>query len=230
MTDSVFALIRKVAGGGVETRGVVYATRHAAERARADLSDGECYRVWEFPVIGLPAQEDADAQVPPAGGGEDEAEAQADAPHGGGALGPQRGDAGGGERGGVPARPRLVFGRPGVLPAGAGAGDRSPAVQPEAGAVASRHSYTYATDAGTPFTCPACGHDWERTGGITIELNNRHGLLWDTESFLWPDGRLNDPYGEVAAGQHSATRCGGCHQMLPHLEGVEETHTSRSTS
>lgn len=87
------------------------------------------------------------------------------------------------------------------------------------------YAYLYLDDSDRPCaTCPDCRRDWRRMGGISIEFAAPSAPgPWYVGSFLCaPTGKLVDVSGEVASGLHSATRCGGCGEMLIDLPGVCE--------
>ncbi len=62
-------------------------------------------------------------------------------------------------------------------------------------------------------------------GGIDIELTGG-GPSWLVEDCLLPNGQLRDRGGEVTQGLHSATRCGGCGEMLINMDEIIEVDES----
>src|SRR5262245_40703861 len=65
------------------------------------------------------------------------------------------------------------------------------------------YAYRYLDENERPLrSCPLCGHDLTREGGIQIWLNDGSPHVWEVPSCLDHQGNLVDPDGQVAKGLH----------------------------
>jgi len=78
--------------------------------------------------------------------------------------------------------------------------------------------YRYLTDDGQPATtCPECGQDWTKDGGVEINLSigDQHAVV---PSRLTRNGNLEDTEDNgVFNGYHAGTVCVGCGDYLSDL-------------
>lgn len=97
-----------------------------------------------------------------------------------------------------------------------------------------KYAYRYlridpATEEESPLaSCPDCGHDLTREGGVVVVLSDGEENVWEQPSRLLVDGTLDDPRGTLAAGLHAGTLCGGCREQFLNMGGRCDEEVLRS--
>lgn len=86
------------------------------------------------------------------------------------------------------------------------------------------YSYRYTKDDEPLEHCPGCASRLTAPNMVLVDLIGTADDLWTMNSALDDNGVLLDPYGDIAMGRHSATRCWACGEQLINMEGVVETN------